>query len=592
MSSSSSTRLAISQISVKEDKGKEGDVDTDKPSEEDKDKGNQVCSLVHIVFKRDPYTDSTKKEFQPWALTIIGDYLLNCVDVKNIALDVIVQLKSVPSKNTPVWIVRTSGRFRIEYNISDPDIIIIFNDSQKDLNCIRYMSEQEMKSLLDEIEAELEQKAKDVSNNLRSQTVSQDEETQIEQKRLQDLLAAFNEGINKFRVMRQKFHSDFPSWQRMYKEIFMCSENNGWSVGLNNGQMLYQLKFEQNVLFQARDIFTGQVDIQALVRTSNGELVRTGQPFRVLHSPNVSEGRVAVQVKRPDAVFEKAVGITPSIRKALADALIDDPTGKKLEQRTLELVKDAKEWKCAKRELNDKTFTMKCMKSSEMSSTFSEEFGHFVQNSQFLCFSKSKSVTNSPFFTKLLELNDEIENDSEKINHLDFDGAQFVIFRAESSDGSIQPFIMCLGSFVSEMARSFHQDSNSYYKMRTVQHSINFTHDELKLVTTNDELFEYLTRGITDIESVAFQIREGSVFKIGNFLVKFSASSKMIPDTNEKVDSTTSMTETNSETEGQTIKLPSLSSSSSSSSVLNSSVIISSTFIEQRSTLKRKRDAN
>ena len=483
---------------------------------EDDDKGNQVCGLVYIVFEQDPYTDSTKTEFESWALIEIGDNLLDCVDVKNIAPNVIVQLKSVPPKSTQVWIVRTSGRFRIECNISEPEIIRVCNSSEKDLNYIRYLSEQEMNSLLDEIESELEQKAKDVSNDLGSLSNSQYEETQNEKKRLQDLLDAFNEGINKFRVMRQKFHSDFPSWQRMYKEIFMCSENNGWSVGLNNGQMLYQLKFEQNVLFEARDIFTGQVDIQALVRTSNGDLVRTGQPFRVLHSPNESEGgRIAVQVKRPDAVFEKAFGITPSIRKALADALIDDPTGKKLEQRTLELVKDAKEWKCAKRELNDKTFTMKCMKSSEMSSSFSKEFCHFDQNSQFLCFSKSKSVTNSLFLTKLKELNDKIENYSKLINHLDFDGAQFVIFRAESSDGSIQPFIMCLESCVSEMARSFHQDSNRYYTMRTVRHSIKFTHEELKSISSNDELFEYLTRGITDIESVAFQIREGSVFLIG-----------------------------------------------------------------------------
>jgi hypothetical protein len=61
--------------------------------------------------------------------------------------------------------------------------------------------------------------------------------------RLQGLLDIFASGDQRFQSMRHVSHPDFPSWRRMYKNIFMSSGRNLWSFGLNTGQHLFQILY-------------------------------------------------------------------------------------------------------------------------------------------------------------------------------------------------------------------------------------------------------------------------------------------------------------------------------------------------------------
>jgi len=333
--------------------------------------------------------------------------------------------------------------------------------------------------------------------------------------RLGTILDILKAGVARFVQMRQLFHCDFNTALRMCKILFMDGEENAWTVALNNGQELFALKLPQHCQFTVRDIVTGQVDIQLLLKHPDGTLERRGNTLAIVHRGEITtKGRHVAQVKVPDfdsVLFDSgpviSQGIQDAINGAEFDAANESQEAKDEKRRALELASST--WRCADRDLNEKILAVQRKKLSENIFDDANILSLRLDAQILAIFGTSRS--------SLEEIASRLD-----INYIHVEYCSFAVVRVVTT-----LYLIHLGDsnkVLTEVARSIAKDPKNYEDMRSLSRSFKL---ELAMVDDESSLLKHfvaLNGGSATVDSIGFKLFDGSVIRVGNELFMFSAA--------------------------------------------------------------------
>ena len=344
----------------------------------------------------------------------------------------------------------------------------------------------------------------------------------IEIARLNDLLGLFDRGNQNFQSMRHVSHPDFPSWRRMYKNIFMSSRRNLWSFGLNTGQHLFQALFPDRCCVSLCDPTLGMLEIQPFIR-QDGELVRCGGPVTVLHNVHrtldddaryVGQQKIPETLRLTDGVIDQSVIDAVNRANALYDpALLDESIDA--------VTRGSRLWRPVNRDLN-RQVTIRIKRGED------RPFAAPIVLSKSNDDRARVLAIGGEFDGSCYKLANNLNGCTTDYTELYFNGLgglHFAVLRLVDK----RVFYIDLGSRSGsvEVIRTFGQSDNVFHEIKTVLDS------SKKLATFGDALtmesqFVDLLKGADTVDRtqplMGIELKSGSIIKAGNVYMMFSTA--------------------------------------------------------------------